>query len=104
MDSKQAHAIIETEKSTREIKRLAELQAAKRYRVYWVNPITSLLHQLPFADICDESEGEDVRLYLFFDCSCPLEEVRNAVDAADAGKMGVCIKSRWTMYLVERLS
>lgn len=104
MDSKQAHAIIETEKSTREIKRLAELQAARRYRVYWVNPITSLLHQLPFTDIRDESEGADVRLYLFFDCSCPLEEVRNAIAAADAGKMGVCIRSRWTTYLVERLS
>lgn len=100
MDSKQAHALIEAEKNTREIERLAELQAAKRYRVYWVNPITSLLHQLPFADI----EGGDVHLYLFFDCSCPLEEVRNAVDAADAGKMGVCIKSRWTTYLVERLN
>lgn len=104
MDSKQAHAIIETEKSTREIKRLAELQAARRYRVYWVNPITSLLHQLPSVDIRDESEGTDVRFYLFCDCNCPLEEVRNAVATADAGKMGVCIKSRWTTYLVERLN
>lgn len=104
MDSKQAHALIEIEKNAREIKRLAELQNAKRYRVYWVNPITSLLHQLPFADIRDESEGADVHLYLFFDCSCPLEEVRNAIAAADAGKMGVCIKSRWTTYLVERLN
>ena len=24
-------------------------------------------------------------------------------ETADAGKMGVCIKSRWTTYLVERL-
>lgn len=104
MDSKQAHALIEIEKNAREIKRLAELQNAKRYRVYWVNPVTSLLHQLPFVDICDESKGGDVYLYLFFDCSCPLEEVRNAIDTADAGKMGVCIKSRWTTYLVERLS
>lgn len=104
MDSKQAHAIIEVEKSTREIKRLAELKAARHYRVYWVNPITSLLHQLPFTDIREEREGADVHLHLFFDCSCPLEEVRTAVAAADAGKMGVCIKSRWTTYLVERLN
>lgn len=104
MDSKQAHAIIEVEKSTREIERLAKLQNAERYRVYWVNPITSLLHQLPFADIRDESEGEDVRLYLFWDCDCPYDEAKTAVKAAKAGKMGVCIKSRWTTYLVERLS
>ena len=104
MDSKQANAIIETEKNAREAKRLAELQAARRYRVYWVNPITSLLHQLPFVDIRDESEGADVRLHLFCGCDCPYEEARNAVATADAGKMGVCIKSRWTTYLVERLN
>ena len=103
MNSKQAHALIETEKSAREIKRLAELQATK-YRVYWVNPITSLFHRLPFVDIYDETEGADIRLYLFLDCNCPYEEVRNAITTADNGKMGVCIKSRWTTYLVERLS
>ena len=84
MDSKQAHAIIETEKSTREIKRLAELQAARRYRVYWVNPITSLLHQLPFADIRDEREGRDTLLYLVLNCNCPSEEARTALDTPDA--------------------
>lgn len=104
MDSKQAHAIIEAEKNAREIKRLAELQAARRYRVYRVSPITSLFHQLPFTDIRDESEGGDARLYLSVDCNCSFDEARNAVDTADAGKMGVCIKSRWTTYLVERLS
>ena len=103
MDSKQAYALIEVEKSTREIKRLAELQDAKHYRVYWVNPITSLLHQLPFVDIHDERDGADVRLYLFLEHDCPFEEARNAVATADTGKMGVCIKSRWTTYLVERL-
>lgn len=104
MDSKQAHALIEAEKSTREIKRLAELQAARRYRIYWVNPITSLLPQLPFVDIRDETEGADARLYLFFKSDCPFEDAREAVATADAGKIGVCIKSRWTTYLVERLN
>lgn len=104
MDSKQANAIIETEKSSREIKRLAELQAARRYRVYWVNPITSLLHQLPFVDIRDETEGADARLYLLYKSDCPFEEAREAIATADAGKIGVCIKSRWTTYLVERLN
>ena len=103
MNSKQAHALIETEKSTREIKRLAKLQNAERYRVYWVNPITSLFHQLPFVDITETEEG-DTRIYLFVGRGCPFEEAKTAVEAAKAGKMGVCIKSRWTTYLVERLS
>lgn len=104
MDSKQSHALIEADKSARETKRLAELQAARRYRVYWVSPITSLFHQLPFVDIYDESEGADVCLYLFLDRDCTFKEAREAVETADAGKVGVCIKSRWTKYLVERLS
>ena len=104
MNGKQANAIITTEKSAREIKRLAELATTRHYRIYWVNPITSLLHKLPSVDIHDETEGADIRLYLFLDCSCPYEEVRNAITTADAGKMGVCIKSRWTTYLVERLN
>lgn len=103
MDSKQAHAIIETEKSTREIERLAKLQNAERYRVYWVNPITSLLHQLPFADIL-ETEEYDAITYLTVERGCPYDEAKTAVKAAKAGKMGVCIKSRWTTYLVERLN
>ena len=104
MNGKQASAIITTEKSSREIKRLAELQATRHYRIYWVNPITSLLHKLPCVDIHDGTEGADARLYLLLDCNCPYEEVRNAITTADAGKMGVCIKSRWTTYLVERLN
>lgn len=103
MNSKQAHALIEIEKNAREIKRLAELQNAKRYRVYWVNPITSLLHQLPFVDIT-ETEECDTRTYLVVERGCPFDEARTAVEAANTGKMGVCIKSRWTTYLVERLS
>ena len=103
MDSKQAHALIETEKSTREIKRLEKLQNAERYRVYWVNPITSLLHQLPFVDITETEEG-DTRTYLVVERGCPFDEAKTAIEAAKAGKMGVCIKSRWTTYLVERLS
>lgn len=103
MDSKQAHALIETEKSNREIKRLEKLQNAERYRVYWVNPITSLLHQLPFVDITETEEG-DTRMYLFVERDCPFDEATTAIEAAKAGKMGVCIKSRWTTYLVERLS
>ena len=104
MDSKQAHALIETEKSSREIKRLKKLQNVKRYRIYWVNPITSLFHRLPFVDICDETDGKEARVYLYMNSSCPVEEIRNAVATANAGKIGVCIKSRWTTYLVERLN
>ena len=103
MDSKQAYALIEVEKSAREIKRLAKLQNAKSYRVYWVNPITSLLHQLPFVDITETEEG-DIRTYLVVERGCPFEEAKTAVEAAKVGKMGVCIKSRWTTYLVERLN
>lgn len=103
MDSKQAHALIETEKSTREIKRLEKLQNAERYRVYWVNPITSLFHQLPFVDITETEEG-DTRMYLVVERCCPFDEAKTAVKAARDGKMGVCIKSRWTTYLVERLN
>ena len=103
MDSKQAHALIETEKSTREIKRLEKLQNAERYRVYWVNPITSLFHQLPFVDITETEKG-DTRMYLVVERSCPFDEAKMAVKAARDGKMGVCIKSRWTTYLVERLN
>lgn len=103
MDSKQAHALIEVEKSNREIKRLEKLQNAERYRIYWVNPITSLFHQLPFVDIT-ETEECDTRTYLVVQCCCPFDEAKTAVDAAKAGKMGVCIKSRWTTYLVERLN
>ena len=103
MDSKQANAIIATEKSAREIKRLEKLQNAERYRVYWVNPITSLLHQLPFVDITEKEEG-DTRMYLSVGRNCTYDEATAAIEAAKAGKMGVCIKSRWTTYLVERLN
>lgn len=102
MDSKQANAIITTEKSTREIKRLAKLQNAERYRVYWVNPITSLLHRLPFVDITEMEEG-DAKMYLIVERGCPIEEAKIAVETARNRKMGVCIKSRFTTYLVERL-
>lgn len=103
MNSKQANALIEVEKNAREIKRLAELQATRRYRVYWVNPITSLLHTLPSVDIRDENKGADTRLFLFLKRNCPFEEAKAAIEAANEGKMGVCIASRWTTYLVERL-
>lgn len=104
MDGKQAHALIEAEKSARKIKRLAKMQEARLYRIYRVNPITSLFHVLPFVDIHDVTEGVNARSYLLMNCCCSPEEVRDAVAAADAGKMGVCIRSRWTTYLVERLS
>ena len=105
MDSKQANAIIETEKSAREIKRLEKLQNAERYRIYWVNPITSLFHKLPFVDITETEECDTTTyLYLSVGRDCPYEEARTAVKAARDGKMGVCIKSRWTTYLVERLN
>lgn len=103
MDSKQAHAIIATEKSAREIKRLTKLQNAERYRVYFVNPITSLFHRLPFVDI-SETERYDTRMYLVIERDCSFDEAKIAVEAARNGKMGVCIKSRWTTYLVERLN
>lgn len=104
MDYKTAQGIIEADRKDRKAQREAERELTSRYRVYWVNPITSLLHRLPFVDIYDENEGADVRFYLFFDRDCPLEEAREAVKQANADKMGVCIKSRWTTYLVERLS
>ena len=103
MNVEQANKIIEQDKAAREEQRRAAEAARLHYRVYWVNPITSLLHQLPFVDIYDEENGADVRLHLFLGCNCPYEEARNAVATADTGKMGVCVKSRWTTYLVERL-
>lgn len=103
MNAEQANEIVKQDKAAREEQRQAKEAAKLRYRVYWVNPIASLLHQLPFIDICDENEGADVRFYLFFNRNCLLEEAKNAVKTANAGKMGVCIKSRWTTYLVERL-
>lgn len=96
MDYKQTDALIEFKKNI-------TLQTARHYRVYWVNPIISLFHVLPFVDIHDVREGADARSYLLMDCRCSPEEVRDAVAAADAGKMGVCVRSRWTTYLVERL-
>lgn len=104
MNAKQANEIIKQDEAAREEQRQVEKAAKLHYRVYWVNPITSLLHQLPFVDVYDERTGADVRFYLFSDLGCSLEEARNAVKTANAGKMGVCIKSRWTTYLVERLN
>lgn len=103
MNVEQANKIIEQDKAAREEQRRAEEAARLHYRVYWVNPITSLLHQLPFVDIYDEENGADVRLHLLLACDCSFEEARDAVKTADAGKVGVCVKSRWTTYLVERL-
>ena len=104
MDGKQTDALIEFKKDMQEVMRLATLQAARHYRVYFVNPITSLFHVLPFVDIHDVREGADIRSYLLMNCRCSPEEVRDAVAAADAGKMGVCVRSRWITYLMERLS
>lgn len=103
MNVEQVNKIIEQDKAAREEQRRAAEAARLHYRVYWVNPITSLLHQLPFVDIYDEENGADVRLHLLLSCNCSFEEARNAVATADTGKMGVCVKSRWTTYLVERL-
>ena len=103
MNVEQANKIIEQDKAAREEQRRAEEAARLHYRVYWVNPITSLLHQLPFVDIYDEENGADVRLHLLISCICSFEEARKEVATADTGKMGVCVKSRWTTYLVERL-
>ena len=103
MNVEQANKIIEQDKTAREEQRRAAEAARLHYRVYWVNPITSLLHQLPFVDIYDEENGADVRLHLLLSCNCSFEEARNAVATADTGKMGVCVKSCWTTYLVERL-
>lgn len=103
MDGKQTDALIELKRNMQEVIRLATLQTARHYRVYWVNPITSLFHVLPFVDVHDVREGADIRSYLLMNCRCSPEEVRDAAAAADAGKMGVCVRSRWTTYLVERL-
>ena len=112
MKIEQANKIIEQDKVAREKKRQAENTIKRHCRVYLVNPITSLLHQLPFRDIYETDgheiagykDGEIVEGHLFFDCNCSLEEAENAVETANDGKMGVCIKSRWTTYLVERLN
>ena len=104
MDSKQANEIIKQDKAAREKRWQAEEAEKFHYRIYWVNPITSLMHKLPSVDIYDDSYGANARLHLFCDCDCPYEEARQAVETADNGKMGVCIKSRFTTYLVERLS
>lgn len=101
--NKQTDALIEFKNNMQEIMRLAELQVARHYRVYRVDPITSLFHVLPFVDVHDVRDGVDIRLYLSANCCGSPEEVWDAVAAADADKMGVCIKSRWTTYLVERL-
>lgn len=103
MNSKQTDALIEFKKNMQEVMRLATLQTARHYRVYRVDPITSLFHVLPFVDIHDVTEGVNARSYLLMNCRCSTEEVLDAVATADAGKMGVCIRSRWTTYLVERL-
>ena len=104
MDSKQANEIIKQDKAAREKQWQDEEAEKSHYRIYWVNPITSLLHKLPSVDIYDDCYGANARLHLFGDCDCPYEEASNAVKQANNGKMGVCIKSRWTTYLVERLS
>ena len=104
MDSKQANEIIKQDKAAREKRWQAERAEEFHYRIYWVNPITSLLHQLPFVDIYEDNYGANARMYLFYDRDCPYKEALRAVETADNGKMGVCIKSRWTTYLVERLN
>ena len=104
MDDKQTDALIEFKKDMQKVMRLATLQTARHYRVYRVDPITSLFHVLPFVDIHDVTEGVNARSYLLMNCRCSPEEVWDAVAAADADKMGVCVRSRWTTYLVERLS
>lgn len=104
MDGKQTDALIEFKKNMQEVMRLATPQTARHYRVYLVNSIISLFHVLPFVDVHDVREGVDVRSYLLMNCCGSPEEIWDAVAAADAGKMGVCVRSRWTTYLVERLS
>ena len=104
MDSKQANEIIKQDKAAREKQWQAEEAEKFHYRIYWVNPVTSLMHKLPSVDIYDDRYGANARLHLFCDCDCPYEEASNAVKQANSGKMGVCIKSRWTTYLVERLN
>lgn len=104
MDSKQANEIIKQDKTAREKQWQTEQAKKPHYRIYWANPITSLLHKLPSVDIYDDSYGANARLHLFWYCNCPYEEARNAVKQANTGKMGVCIKSHWTTYLVERLN
>lgn len=44
MDRKQANKIIKQDKVAREKQWQAEEAEKLHYRIYWVNPITSLLH------------------------------------------------------------
>ena len=102
MDGKTAQAYISTVKQARSLKRKAEEEQGPCYRIFWVNPITSLMHTLPYVDV-NEGKGRSARLWLFFDHSCPLEQVDAALDDANAGKLGVSEKTFFTTYLVKRL-
>ena len=102
MDGKTAQAYISTVKQARNLKRKAEEEQGPVYRIFWVNPITSLMHTLPYVDV-NESKGRSARMWLFFDHTCPLEQVDAALDDANAGKLGVCEKTFFTTYLVKRL-
>lgn len=102
MDGKTAQAYINDVKQQRKREREELEQQGPVYRIFWVNPITSLMHTLPYVDV-NESKGRSARLWLFFDHSCPLEQVDAALDDANAGKLGVCEKTFFTTYLVKRL-
>lgn len=102
MDGKTAQTYINTVKQARNLKRKAQEEQGPCYRIFWVNPITSLMHTLPYVDV-NEGTGASARLWLFVEKTCPLEQVNAALDDANAGKLGVCEKTFFTTYLVKRL-
>lgn len=106
MDYKQANDIIQQDKADRQKKEDEYLSTCRHYRIYTVNVITSFFHLLPHTDIVEGSSEEDrpsCYMYLLFDLGCKGPEVDNAIKTADKGKIGVCVKSRWTTYLIERI-
>lgn len=102
MDGKTAQAYINNVKQQRKREREELEQQGPVYRIFWVNPITSLMHTLPYVDV-NEGTGASAKRWLFFDHSCPLEQADKALDDANEGKLGVCERSMFTTYLVQRL-
>ena len=102
MNGKTAQAYINDVKQQRKREREELEQQGPVYRIFWVNPITSLMHTLPYVDV-NEGTGASAKRWLFFDRSCPVEQAHKAINDANDGKLGVCERSRFTTYLVQRL-
>lgn len=94
---KQALEAVRQQRMAREAEREAQRAAQPAYRVYWVNPITSLLHKLPSFTV----PVDNFTAWAFVDHDFDFEQVLQCMRDVEQDGRGF-IETFFSCYIVER--